>query len=204
MTGLIKSILEQEEIQALKPDFSLLTIISKELAQKAQTIIFAKEKGKELKLLTTNNHPDEVKKLLHQIEQTGYLYQLFYTTNEGFALALERYDLLEQQEKEKAELRQQSAKAEGKSAISLMKEEFDQRESQDPAQFINTIIRLSFQAGASDLHFQPEEQGIVLRLRIDGVLQTVVEFSHQEFWKYLQKIKFMSGVKMNIDYLPQD
>ena len=85
-----------------------------------------------------------------------------------------------------------------------MKEEFNQRESQDPAQFINTIIRLSFQAGASDLHFQPEEQGIVLRLRIDGVLQTVVEFSHQEFWKYMQKIKFMSGVKMNIDYLPQD
>ncbi len=204
MTGLIKSILEQEEIQALKPDFSLLTIISKELAQKAQTIIFGKEKGKELKLLTTNNHPDEVKKLLHQIEQKGYLYQLFYTTNEGFSLALERYDLLEQQEKEKAELRQQSAKAEGKSAISLMKEEFEQRESQDPAHFINTIIRLSFQAGASDLHFQPEEQGIVLRLRIDGILQTVVEFSHQEFWKYMQKIKFMSGVKMNIDYLPQD
>ena len=101
MTGLIKSILEQEEIQALKPDFSLLTIISKELAQKAQTIIFGKEKGKELKLLTTNNHPDEVKKLLHQIEQKGYLYQLFYTTNEGFSLALERYDLLEQTRKKK-------------------------------------------------------------------------------------------------------
>ncbi len=204
MTGLIKTILEHEAIQALEPDFSLLTLIPKAVAQQAQLLIFGKEKRKELKILTTNNHPDEVKKLLHQIEQKGYLYKLFYTTNEGFALALERYDTLEQQEKEKAELRQQSAKAEGKSAISLMKEEFEQRESQDPAQFINTIIRLSFQAGASDLHFQPEEQGIVLRLRIDGVLQSVVQFSHQEFWKYMQKIKFMSGVKMNIDYLPQD
>lgn len=204
MTGLIKTILENEEIQALEPDFSLLTLIPKAVAQQAQLLIFGKEKRKELKILTTNNHPDEVKKLLHKIEQKGYLYQLFYTTNEGFALALQRYDTLEQQEKEKAELRQQSAKAEGKSAISLMKEEFEQRESQDPAQFITTLIRLSFQAGASDLHFQPEEQGIVLRLRIDGVLQSVVQFSHQEFWKYMQKIKFMSGVKMNIDYLPQD
>ncbi|MBQ7616525.1 hypothetical protein IJS64_00620 [bacterium] len=73
-----------------------------------------------------------------------------------------------------------------------MKEQFEERESQDPAVFINNIIRLSFQAGASDLHFQPEENGIILRLRIDGVLHQILTFTHQEFWKYMQKIKFMS------------
>lgn len=204
MAELIKAILEEEEIQALEPDFSLLTIIPKELAQKAQVIIFGKEKKKELKLLTTNNHPEEVKKILYQIEQKGYLYKIFYTTNEGFEIALQRYTLLEELENKKAEQLKQEAKAEWKSAVALIKEQFEQRESQDPAQFINTIIRLGFQAGASDLHFQPEENGIVLRLRIDGVLNQIVQFSHQEFWKYMQKIKFMSGVKMNIDYLPQD
>ncbi|MDO4713444.1 MAG: hypothetical protein Q4B28_02045 [bacterium] len=43
-----------------------------------------------------------------------------------------------------------------------------------------------------------------MRLRLDGVLMNLMLFSHQEFWKYMQKIKFISGVKMNIDYLPQD
>jgi type II secretory ATPase GspE/PulE/Tfp pilus assembly ATPase PilB-like protein len=85
-----------------------------------------------------------------------------------------------------------------------MKEEYEARESKDPAEFINTIIRLSFQAWASDLHFQPEEDGIVLRLRIDWVLHQILTFTHQEFWKYMQKIKFISWVKMNIDYVPQD
>lgn len=66
------------------------------------------------------------------------------------------------------------------------------------------MIRLAFQAGASDLHFQPEDRAVVMRVRLDGVLYSVVEFDHQEFRKYMQKVKFMAGVKMNIDYLPQD
>lgn len=204
MTGLIKTILEHEEIQSLKPDFSLLNLIPKKTAEQAQLLIFGKEKRKELKLLTTNNYPNELQKLLQHITNQGYTYQLFYTTNEGFSTALKRYEEREQQEYSKTLKRQNEEKAEWKSAISIMKEQFEQRETQDPAQFINTLIRLSFQAGASDLHFQPEESGIVLRLRIDGVLHQIVNFSHQEFWKYMQKIKFMSGVKMNIDYLPQD
>jgi type II secretory ATPase GspE/PulE/Tfp pilus assembly ATPase PilB-like protein len=31
-----------------------------------------------------------------------------------------------------------------------------------------------------------------MRIRIDGVMQEVVEFSHEDFMKYLQKIKFIS------------
>jgi type II secretory ATPase GspE/PulE/Tfp pilus assembly ATPase PilB-like protein len=41
-------------------------------------------------------------------------------------------------------------------------------------------------------------------LRLDGILQDVITFDAQDFWKYLQKLKFISGVKMNIDYVPQD
>jgi len=43
-----------------------------------------------------------------------------------------------------------------------------------------------------------------MRLRIDGVLQEILEFTHDDFLKYLQKMKFIAGTKMNIDYVPQD
>lgn len=62
----------------------------------------------------------------------------------------------------------------------------------DPGEFIMQIIRLAFQTGASDLHFQSEDKGVLVRLRIDGVLQEILEFTHDDFRKYLQKIKFMS------------
>lgn len=204
MAELIKTILEKEEIQKLKPDFSLLPLIPKQVAQENQIVIFGKEQKKDLKILTTNNYSDKVKSILHQIENKGYSYQLFYTNIEGFQEAFSRYALLEEKKDKEDQKKSIEAKAEGKSAIKIMQEYFDQKDTQDPALFIMTIIRLSFQSGASDLHFQPEESGIVVRLRIDGVLHQIFTFDHQEFWKYMQKIKFMSWVKMNIDYLPQD
>ncbi|HCB52081.1 TPA: hypothetical protein DEP21_05995 [Patescibacteria group bacterium] len=81
---------------------------------------------------------------------------------------------------------------------------FDKRDSMDPGDFITEIVRLGFQTGASDLHLQPEEKGVILRLRIDGVLQEILTFEHEDFLKYLQKLKFVAGVKMNVDYVPQD
>jgi len=45
---------------------------------------------------------------------------------------------------------------------------------------------------------------LIVRIRIDGVLQELLQFTHEDFKKYLQKMKFISGTKMNIDYLPQD
>ncbi len=43
-----------------------------------------------------------------------------------------------------------------------------------------------------------------MRLRKDGILQPVFIFSLDEFNKYLMKIKFMSGAKMNIIHHSQD
>jgi type IV pilus assembly protein PilB len=204
MSWLINTILENEDIQQIQPDFSRLVFIPKDIASKAQTIVYAEEKRRELSVLTTNNFPEDLKKILHEFENKWYTTKVFYTTPEGFHTALGWYDKLEQEKKEEEVKIQNEEKAEWKSAITIMKEQYEIRDTQDPAEFINTIIRLSFQAWASDLHFQPEEDGIVLRLRIDWVLHQIITFTHQEFWKYMQKIKFISGVKMNIDYIPQD
>lgn len=62
MSWLINSILENEEILQLKPDFSRLVFIPKDIASKTQTLVFAEEKRRELSILTTNNFPEELKK----------------------------------------------------------------------------------------------------------------------------------------------
>jgi type II secretory ATPase GspE/PulE/Tfp pilus assembly ATPase PilB-like protein len=43
-----------------------------------------------------------------------------------------------------------------------------------------------------------------MRMRKDGVMKPLLKFTIAEFKKYLLKIKFMAGTKMNIDYMPQD
>ena len=66
-TELTKSILEIDDLQGISPDFEQLKILPKETAEKIETIIFAKDKNT-LKILTTNNVPEGVGKLLKNLE----------------------------------------------------------------------------------------------------------------------------------------
>lgn len=203
-TQLINTILEVTDVQAIQVDFSRLKKISHEDAEKMQIIMYYKDDNNYVYILTTNNHPDDVNRLLKQLDAKGLKNKVFYTSTEWFLEWLKRYDILEENEKQAIEEHEERQKAEWDSAITLMKNFFEQRESQDPGEFILEMVRLGFQSWASDMHFQPEWKQVMLRLRLDGILQDVVQFDVQDFWKYLQKLKFISWVKMNIDYLPQD
>jgi hypothetical protein len=68
MAGIIKSILEVKDIQAIKPNFDEIKILDRETCEKTQVIIFDKELNT-LKLLTTNNLPDELAKIQYKLEQ---------------------------------------------------------------------------------------------------------------------------------------
>lgn len=200
---LSKSILEIDGLQGISPDFEQLKILPAETAQKIETLIFAKDKNT-LKILTTNNVSDGLNKLLKSLEDKWYKYEVFYTSPSGFHYAMSRYADMEGIATQKQKAEQEQKQAEGKWAIAMIHKIFEKRDTMEPGDFIMELIRLAFQTWASDLHFQPQEDGVVVRIRIDGVLQELLEFTHDDFRKYLQKIKFISGTKMNIDYLPQD
>jgi type II secretory ATPase GspE/PulE/Tfp pilus assembly ATPase PilB-like protein len=86
----------------------------------------------------------------------------------------------------------------------MIKKLYNQKNQYSETDFIKEIIRLAFMSGSSDLHFQPEEDGVWIRLRVDGILKKIVVFTLAEFKKYLIKLKSIAKVKLNIDYIPQD
>ncbi|MEK7634514.1 MAG: GspE/PulE family protein [Patescibacteria group bacterium] len=58
---------------------------------------------------------------------------------------------------------------------------------------------------ASDIHFEPEEKKIKLRLRIDGVLHDIFEnFPRDFYFALLSRIKLLSNLKINIRDEAQD
>lgn len=198
-----KKILEIQDVQNINPDLEKTKLLSRDAAEKIQAIIFAKEK-KKLSILTTNNFPNQLKQFLDTLTAKWYGFELYYTDVEAFAYALTWYDQIQAQEQALQQQKETEDKAAGNSALAIIKEIFSQKDSADPGQFILDVVKLSFQSGASDVHFQAEESGVIVKVRIDGVLQKVIEFSHDEFLKYMQKLKFISGVKMNIAAVPQD
>jgi len=201
---LINTILEVDDVRALQVDFSQLKKISRTDAENTQIIIYYKDEDNYIHILTTNNHPEELKKVTNQLDNRWLKYKVYYTSVEWFTEWLRWYDVLEAEEQKSEEEKEKREKAEWDSAITLMKQYFAKKASIDPGEFILEMVRLWFQSGASDMHFQPEWKNITLRLRLDWILQDVVNFEAQDFWKYLQKLKFISWVKMNIDYIPQD
>ena len=60
---LINTILEAEDIQALQVDFSQLKKIPRENAASMQVIIYYKDEENWVYVLTTNNHPEDLKKI---------------------------------------------------------------------------------------------------------------------------------------------
>jgi hypothetical protein len=139
-----KTILEMSDVQALQPDLSLLKIIPRDVCERIQVIVFSKDKIT-LKLLTTNNFPDQLKQILVKLEEKGFKSELHYTSSEAFAYALTRYDQLEHQEEVKAEEVRVQKQAAGKGALAMIAQLYEKRESMEPGEFILEIIRLAFQ-----------------------------------------------------------
>jgi hypothetical protein len=65
---LINTILEVEDVQALQIDFSQLKKISRVDAEQTQIIIYYKDEENCIYILTTNNHPEDLKKVTNQLD----------------------------------------------------------------------------------------------------------------------------------------
>ncbi len=69
---------------------------------------------------------------------------------------------------------------------------------------VNALVFEAVKVGASDLHFEPEENFVRLRYRKDGVLYTA-QILHKQHWNGIaQRIKIMSNMNIADKLSPQD
>ncbi len=69
---------------------------------------------------------------------------------------------------------------------------------------VTLILATALKAGASDIHIEAEEKGVVVRLRLDGVLQEAAVISREKWHKIISRLKILARVKINIENKPQD
>lgn len=81
----------------------------------------------------------------------------------------------------------------------------DQARDHSPIiQLLNLILTEAIQQGASDIHFEPSEQGMRVRYRIDGVLQNRHAPALDYQMQLLTRIKVMAKLDIAEHRLPQD
>jgi type IV pilus assembly protein PilB len=88
--------------------------------------------------------------------------------------------------------------------VSLLKEKLEEAKTETTTDLLETIFGGSIQIGASDIHMEPEKESTKLRARIDGLLQDISTLSKEEHEDVLSRIKFLSGIKLNVEDRPQD
>ena len=71
-------------------------------------------------------------------------------------------------------------------------------------QLINTLLRQALQRRASDMHVEPKAAGLRVRMRIDGVLRTVMERHDVPVGRLVSRLKVMASLDIAETRLPQD
>ena len=69
---------------------------------------------------------------------------------------------------------------------------------------VNTIIVTGVRSRASDIHFDPHEEGLKIRMRIDGELRDHAIIPKSAERNLITRIKLISGMNITENRLPQD
>ncbi len=77
-------------------------------------------------------------------------------------------------------------------------------ENVSTTELVALIIAAGLKTDASDIHIESEVDGIKLRYRIDGVLNTACMIDKNKWQQIISRLKLLSGLKLNISDQPQD
>src|SRR3989344_8718716 len=69
---------------------------------------------------------------------------------------------------------------------------------------LDIILFGAIKLEASDIHIEPQEEKVRLRIRVDGILQDAIFFEKDIYHNLLSRIKLLSKLKLNITDKPQD
>jgi len=87
----------------------------------------------------------------------------------------------------------------------LADEDAEQAASAAPlVKLVNAIIADAIRTGASDIHIEPQEKGVNLRYRVDGMLRQVMNMPKRVQGKTISRIKIMAHMDISERRKPQD
>ena len=189
-----------------------LRLITEAEARAAEAAAFGRV-GKRVSLAVRAPENPKVKQLTAKLHDLGYEVTVFMTSQESLKRAYARYADLSFATETKAgvfelsneELEQLSGKVRSLADISaLINEAIELKRTYRITRILEIILAGGLSTGASDVHFEPEEQHVRLRYRLDGVLTDVLTFDHETYKLMLSRLKLLSGLKLNIEGEAQD
>jgi type II secretory ATPase GspE/PulE/Tfp pilus assembly ATPase PilB-like protein len=181
-----------------------LVLIQEERAVELKAICFFYD-GKNIRLACLNPTTEvleEVQKLSNQYFADAKLYLI---SENSFKHALEIYHAVPKVKKYDSGIEISPAQLEKfKNDIANYKNLNDKLNDVNISDIVTLMLAAALKVGASDIHIEAEEKGVIIRLRLDGVLQEAAIISREKWHKIISRLKILARVKINIENKPQD
>ncbi len=185
-------------------DKEALLLVSKKDAILAKIIPFY-EKDNILKIGIVDVNNKKAEKVIVDLKEKKYEITIFLISEVSFKYAYNFYSqvLVSKKTIEKVEI----SEKELEEARKMVKNVSDLRSlirKVSTTEVIDIIFAGALLTNSSDIHVEPAEEDIVLRYRIDGVLQEITKIAQEAYPKILSRIKYLARLKLNVSDIPQD
>ena len=183
----------------------VLSLISKEQAQKIRAIIFLKT-GDQLRIGTTDPNNPAIHQLLTSLEEKEDAHgEIYLISDHSYESALKLYDNLPKPRKFTGgvEIKKEDLDK-FKSGMKGFRDINDKAQRASTTEILTVLIAGAIQSRSSDIHIEAEEDDVKVRYRIDGVLHDVASLPKESWPKIISRVKLVSGLKINITNVPQD
>ncbi len=189
-----------------------LRLIPEAESRAAEVVLFAKS-GHHVSAAIHNPQNPNLPAIESALEAQGFILERFLVSRKSLETAWVRYQDLSLASTSKAGVFDLS----GSSQVALTKElstvtalrahlddAFKDGSHAKVSGLLEDIMAAAFSMRASDIHIEPEETGVRLRMRLDGVLTEMYVFDPHAYHQLANRIKLLSGLKLNVANRAQD
>lgn len=189
-----------------------LRLIPEAKAREAEAVAFARV-SKKLSLALANPQNPALPAIEDELVRRGFVLDKFLVSKQSIEKALSRYKELSYAsvstsgvfDVSSPEFEELSGKLGSIAALSAhLSETLTAKKATQTSRLLEKVVMAALSMKASDIHFEPEESAVRLRLRLDGLLTDAFSFEPKTYRLINSRVKLLSGLKLNVTDRAQD
>jgi type IV pilus assembly protein PilB len=176
-------------------DQNILSLLPEDIAERFMAVPLAEVQNRLAVAMIDANNVQAVDYLANRIQRPLKVYM---ASEAGVRHVLDQYRTDLSSVDKAAEVSQQEAKAEEASDVKTIVQD------SPISQALSKILEYAIKARASDIHVEPLEASLKIRVRVDGVLREIMQLPKSIEPALVSRVKILADLKIDEHRLPQD
>lgn len=200
------------DLSGISIDTDALKLIPEETARSLEIAGFDLV-GKKISIAVRSPGKNGIDDVLNDLSVNGYTPSLFMVSRKSLEKSWSRYkDItlatestaglldISNDEIEKFVSSEKSSKEVKEMLLGIM----EMKKGHRITRIVESLLSGAIALGASDVHIEPQEEYVIIRYRLDGVLTEFLRIDPETYRLSLSRIKLLSGLKLNVTKRAQD